>query len=232
MHIADVEIIYERHGSRGDEPASSRALAARVSRGWLRYRFRRTGLGRAPLAMTGSTLLIILVAVTARTTSTAALLVASAVTAQLLIVVAAVAYPLHQRAGEREAAMASAELGFRAELAEAALDRERDRLHELRATVVGITLSRRMLQERRNELPAPTRSRLEQLQQAELERLERLLDDDARQGSEAVDLGSVVDRLVDAMRIRGHHVLWSGTSHRVWAPSDDVTQIVHVLLTN
>jgi signal transduction histidine kinase len=237
MHIADVGVIDERQHSlapkwgmsEGDGPGSLRTLLSR-SGGWLR----RTGLGWGVTAMAISVPpLLLLVEVATRMTSATGRLVVAAILAQVPIVVGAITYQGCRRARERWAETAHDELGFRAELAEAALDRERDRLHELRATVVGITMSHRMLQERRDQLTGPTRSRLEQLQHAELERLERILQDERPPAApEAVALGPVIDRLVESIRLRGHRVSWSGTDDRVWGWSDDVTEIVHVLLAN
>lgn len=123
------------------------------------------------------------------------------------------------------------ELGTRAERAEAALIREQDRLHEIRATLVGITLSQSLLADRRG-LPEEARVRLRLVHDSELGRLERLLGEDRPGQQEVVDLGEVVDPLVEALRIQGHCIRWAGTRARAWGRRDHIAEIVHVLLEN
>lgn len=114
----------------------------------------------------------------------------------------------------------------------AELAREHDRLHELRSTVSGLVASYQLLHEHGDELPAAARTRLEQLHGAELGRLERLLGDQAAGPGEWVDLGPVVDDLVQTLHLRGHEVTWTGTTVRAWGCRDDVAQVLHVLLEN
>jgi two-component system OmpR family sensor kinase len=125
-------------------------------------------------------------------------------------------------------------LGLRVELAEAAVRREEERLHELRATVVGIGLTRRLLRERTADLPAPERSRLEVLYESELTRLERLVDDEqpARDAIELVDVASLVEPLVESLRLRDVPVNWRRGSAMAAGRPDEVVEIVHNLLEN
>lgn len=159
--------------------------------------------------------------------------VAMAVTlAQLpLVVVAAL---LH---GRRTSALSSttgllAEVGSHAEQVEAALSRDEETLHEVRATIVGLSLAVHLLQESHDELPEATRTRLETLHASELERLERLLTDGPREDAGPVPLAEVVEPFVDSVRARGQRVLWSGTRCRAWGRRDEIAEIVHVLLEN
>ena len=99
----------------------------------------------------------------------------------------------------------------RAEEVEAALIRDEETLHEVRATVVGLSLAVHLLQEARRR-PAPgTRIRLETLHASELERLERLLTEGPREEPRSVALAEVIDPFVDSVRTRGQRVLWGGT---------------------
>jgi signal transduction histidine kinase len=124
------------------------------------------------------------------------------------------------------------EVGSHAEEVEAALIRDEETLHEVRATVVGLSLAVHLLQEAHDDLPQATRARLESLHASELERLERLLTDGPREEPHSVALADVVDPFVDSVRTRGQRVLWGGTSCRAWGRRDEVAEIVHVLLEN
>lgn len=128
----------------------------------------------------------------------------------------------------------AAALGRRAELAEAAVRREEERMHELRSTVSGIGMTHRLLRERTAELPQPARSRLEGLYESELTRLERLVDDDRPvEGTlEVLDVASLVDPLVDALRLRGIQVTWRPGAAIADGRPDEVVEIVHNLLEN
>ncbi|HEY0952902.1 ATP-binding protein [Nocardioides sp.] len=114
----------------------------------------------------------------------------------------------------------------------AELARERDRLHELRSTVSGLVASYHLLQEQQVELTSAARSRLEQLHRVELDRLERLLTDEAEDPAGPVDVGLAIDPLVETLRLDGHPIRWSGSRARAWGCHDDVAQVVHVLLDN
>lgn len=123
-------------------------------------------------------------------------------------------------------------LASRVELAEAILAREQERMHELRATVSSVTLSNRLLSDSGAKLSRATQRRLERLRETELGRIERLLADAPNGPVGAVDLAKVVDPLVDAVRMRGHEVVWKGTRSRAVGRADDVSEIVHILLDN
>jgi signal transduction histidine kinase len=115
---------------------------------------------------------------------------------------------------------------------EAELALERDRLHELRSTVGGLVASYHLLQEQQVALTPAARSRLEQLHDVELGRLERLLADQSDDPPGPVDLTLAIDPLVETLRLGGHDIRWSGTDAHAWGRQDDVTQVVHVLLDN
>lgn len=110
--------------------------------------------------------------------------------------------------------------------------RQAEQLHEIRATVAGIVLSHRMLRGHHADLSRGDRSRLENLHDAELERLERLLVAEPERRISAVVLDDVLAPLVSALRLRGHDVHWRGTQWCALGRPDEVAEIVHVLLEN
>jgi signal transduction histidine kinase len=126
------------------------------------------------------------------------------------------------------------ELGQRAELAEAAVRREEERLHEVRATVSSIGMTHRLLLERSAELPLPTRTRLEGLYESELSRLLRLVDEGGPVHSEVqtLDLAPLIAPLIESLCLRGVSVRWGGGSARATGRPDEVVQIVQGLLEN
>lgn len=127
-----------------------------------------------------------------------------------------------------------AALGLRAELAEAAVRREEERLHELRATVSGIGMTHRLLRERTQELTQPTRTRLEGLYESELSRLERLVDEgvSAHSEVETLDVTTLVAPLVESLRLRGISASWRGESALAAGRPDEFVEIVQNLLEN
>jgi signal transduction histidine kinase len=123
------------------------------------------------------------------------------------------------------------ELSTRAESAENALREKEEMLHELRAMVVGITMSHQLLRTSSHEIQAATRDRLVQLQDSELARLERLVVGVPERTSDEVDLMHLVRPLADSLRLRGARVECHGAAAATGRP-DDIREIVHVLLTN
>ncbi len=159
------------------------------------------------------------------------LLVASIV-GQLPLVVCAVMLHVRKRASDRTNLGHVVELGARVAVAEAALRRDEERLHELRATVVGIALASRLLRDEDASLPPAAKGRLEMMYDAEIARLERLLSDQPQEAARALELDELILPLVVSLRSRGQRVHWEGAGCRVVARADDVTEIVHVLLEN
>ncbi|WP_340540622.1 sensor histidine kinase [Nocardioides sp. GXZ039] len=120
------------------------------------------------------------------------------------------------------------------DLLRARLDREQERLHELRATVAGLVATHRLLRDDGGPaLPAETVARLSRMYDSELSRLERLLtaQDDGATPAET-DLGEVIEPLVTSLVARGHAVRWDPMPAQVAAPRDHVAEIVHILLEN
>ncbi|WP_191907862.1 sensor histidine kinase [Nocardioides cynanchi] len=110
----------------------------------------------------------------------------------------------------------------------------RDRLHEVRATVAGIGLTHRLLSNPDVQLSTAERSSLEVLYDREITRLERILrdEDTAPAVDEPVDVGSVIEPLVQTLRLRGHRVAWEAAEVTAIGRGDDIAEIVHILLEN
>ena len=124
------------------------------------------------------------------------------------------------------------ELGSRAEDAQAALDREHDRVHEMRATLAAVSTAHRVLHDPRADLDPRRKDRLQRLHDAEMARLERLLVSRREQALGMVDLDAVIEPLVEASALRGVPVRWSPGGTRAIGRADDVAEAVHVLLEN
>lgn len=116
---------------------------------------------------------------------------------------------------------------------DALLARERERLHEVRAALSSVLAARDVLTgNRRQALSTTVRHRLERLQAFELSRIERLLGEDLDDPVVPIDLGRVLDPVVDSFRLRGHAVRWAGTERRAVGRADDVADVAHILLDN
>lgn len=119
----------------------------------------------------------------------------------------------------------------RAERAEAALMREHERVHEMRATLAGVSTAYQVLRDPRARLSPVRRDRLQRLHDREMERLERLLSN-RRDPVRSVDLDAVIEPLAESSRLQGTEVTFTGSGCSARARHDDVSQIVHVLLEN
>jgi signal transduction histidine kinase len=123
------------------------------------------------------------------------------------------------------------ELGSRAEAAEAALRKDEEMLHELRATVIGITMAHQLLKTSSPEIHDATRDRLTELQDSELARLERLIVGVPERTADHVDLRDVVRPIADSLRLRGTTIECHGDAAATGRP-DDISEIIHILLAN
>lgn len=112
---------------------------------------------------------------------------------------------------------------------ETGMREDRARLHEIDATVAGIASAQRLI----HDGTASERSEaLAAMMHAEVERLHRLMADSAPVRRRSVDLDDVVGQIVLAHRARGRAVTWEPSGARALARSDDVAEIVNVLLEN
>ena len=116
-----------------------------------------------------------------------------------------------------------------------AMGKERELLHEVGATLAGITNASRVMRHGQ-AVPASRRQRLESMLAAELDRLERLMH--ARvSGSTAfsdceIDLDEVIEPLVISHHARGRDIRWFATGERAFGDPDELAEVVNILLEN
>ena len=111
-----------------------------------------------------------------------------------------------------------------------------DRLHAVRSALAGVSGALHLLTDRREELPDPSRRRLESLLVGEVERLRRMVaplpgGDQARR-VEALDLDGLVGTVVLNRRMCGQDVAWTPSGCQVRARADDVVEALNILLVN
>ena len=115
------------------------------------------------------------------------------------------------------------------------MGKERELLHEVGATLAGITNASRVMRHGQ-AVPASRRQRLESMLAAELDRLERLMH--ARvSGSTAfsdceIDLDEVIEPLVISHHARGRDIRWFATGERAFGDPDELAEVVNILLEN
>lgn len=107
---------------------------------------------------------------------------------------------------------------------------DKERMHEIRSTVAGISSASQLISD--YPLAEPARRRLERTVCSETSRLSRLLEAEAPGGSVVVDLDATLDPLMQTHRARGHRVEWEPTGARVSGRPDDVAEVVNILLEN
>lgn len=122
---------------------------------------------------------------------------------------------------------------LRSQLEEASAEvrAESARLHEIRATAAGIGTASRLLH-RGSAVSGNRRRRLETMVDAEMDRLERLLNEDTHGTTTVVDLDATIEPIVAMHRTRGYPVYWQPSGHQAIARPDDVAEVVNVLLEN
>lgn len=116
-----------------------------------------------------------------------------------------------------------------------AVGKERELLHEVGATLAGITNASRVMRHE-EAVPAPRRQRLESMLAAELDRLERLMLSRVSGSSELddceIDIDEVVEPLVVSHHARGRDVRWFATGERAFGDPDELAEMVNILLEN
>lgn len=122
------------------------------------------------------------------------------------------------------------DLSDRLEAAEAVGRDGKERLHEIRSTVAGISNASRLLHE--GKVAAPTRRRLDENMRMEMSRLERLLDNRQPTVPEPVDLDATIDPLLELHRARGRRIIWQPTGQVVRGRRDDIAEVINILLEN
>lgn len=104
-------------------------------------------------------------------------------------------------------------------------------LHELRATVAGLTSANHLLHGD-TALPAERRASIEAMIDSEMDRLQRLLHSGPTSEPAVIDLDRTIEPLVLRHQVRGFRVRWQPSGQRVFARADDVAEVINVLLEN
>ncbi len=107
----------------------------------------------------------------------------------------------------------------------------RELLHEVSATVAGITNASHVMKQG-TEISSDRRERLEDMLAAELARLTRLMRAETPSSSRTFDVDAVVRHLVASHRERGLDVRWSPTGLLAVGDPDDLAEVVNILLEN
>jgi signal transduction histidine kinase len=121
-------------------------------------------------------------------------------------------------------------LNHRVEQVEAESRQDRERLHEINATIAGIASATRLIH-RGPELPSHRKGLLQEMLDSEIARLERLMDSQGQQLCD-IDLDEVIRPLVVAQHALGRPVFWTPSGHGAYGRSDDIAEVVNVLLNN
>ena len=124
----------------------------------------------------------------------------------------------------------TSDLARRLQAAEAVGRDGKERLHEIRSTVAGITNASRLIHEAK--VPPTTRRRLDENMHKEMARLERLLDNRQPTTPEPVDLDATIDPLLELHRARGRRIIWQPTGQVVRGRRDDIAEVLNILLDN
>ncbi len=114
---------------------------------------------------------------------------------------------------------------------EAGLRTDRSRLHEIRATLAGISAASRLLHETSHIGPV-RRNQIETMMDSELGRLERLLQRRTVAVPDAVDVDGVLEPLVLRQQARGNPVRWERSRTFGFGRPDDLAEAVNILLEN
>lgn len=105
------------------------------------------------------------------------------------------------------------------------------RLHEIRATIAGLTSASQLIHQSEG-LSDGRRRQIEAMTDSEMGRLQRLLHDEHVDDHVPIDLDTVIEPLVLRHQLRGFPVRWRPSGERVVAQSDDVAEVLNVLLEN
>lgn len=136
------------------------------------------------------------------------------------------------RHGLHEQSRSVARMRGRLDEVEAGARADQERMHEIRSTIAGIATASRLLHEHGDQIDPARRERLRASLEAEMSRLERLLDDRVPAGPGPVDLDAAINPVLEAHRARGHQVEWQPSGHTVHGRPDDVAEVVNILLEN
>lgn len=109
-------------------------------------------------------------------------------------------------------------------------------MHEVRASLAAVAGAVHALVGDALPPGSERRQRIEQMLSAEVSRLQRLVApcDESRvsDAAEELDVDEILESVVMARGLAGHHVSWRRTGHRVLARRDELVEILNILLTN
>lgn len=104
------------------------------------------------------------------------------------------------------------------------------RLHEIDSTIAGIACASRLIQQ--GDVVPERRDSLQDMMEAEVGRLERLVQGQTADAERTIELDDTIGRLVVAQGARGHAVHHEPGGQRATGRPDDVAEAVHILLDN
>jgi signal transduction histidine kinase len=130
----------------------------------------------------------------------------------------------------RENSLTVDALSHRVEQVELESRHDRERLHEINATIAGIASATRLIH-RGPELPSHRQGLLQDMLDSEISRLERLMESRG-QHLRDLDLDDVLRPLIVAQHALGRPVFWTPSGHMAHGRADDVAEVVNVLLNN
>jgi signal transduction histidine kinase len=122
------------------------------------------------------------------------------------------------------------ELHDRVAQVEQAVREDRERLHEINATIAGIATATRLIHDG-PELTADRKDLLQDMLDSEIARLERLVDHRSAHLHD-VDLDKVVSPLILSQQTMGRNVQWTPCGLTVSGREDDIRQVLTTLLNN
>lgn len=126
-------------------------------------------------------------------------------------------------------------LGRRLEEVEATSRVDHARMHEINATLAGITSASHVIADWEH-VSQQRRAMLEEMMRSELARLQRLVAEPPEQlhipRPRTVDLDETIGRLALAHEVRGNSVSWSPSGEQVAAEPDAVAEVINILLDN
>jgi signal transduction histidine kinase len=130
----------------------------------------------------------------------------------------------------RVSATAVDELHHRVAEVEEGVRADRERLHEINATIAGIATATRLVHDR-PDLAPDSKHLLEDMLASEIDRLERLVAG-RTPSREPVDLDRTIGTIVVAQQAMGRDVRWTPSGLHTCGHSDDITEVLTTLLNN
>ena len=113
---------------------------------------------------------------------------------------------------------------------ELAVREDRERLHEINATIAGIATATRLIHDG-PELTADRKDLLQDMLDSEIARLERLVDHRTAHLQD-VDLDKTLQPLILAQQTMGRNVQWTPSGHIASGRADDIAEVMTTLLNN